>query len=162
MRTLKIAGRMIGKGEPCFVIAEAGVNHNGDINLAKKLIDVAKEAGADAVKFQTFQTEGLVTKSAAKAPYQKETTGTHESQFEMLKSLELSQRDFGELFDYARKKGIIFLSTPFDGESVDFLERLGVPAFKVSSGEITNFPLFKHIARKRKPIKEAELGRKME
>jgi len=149
---VKIANRLIGEGEPCFIVAEAGVNHNGDVSLAKKLIDVAKEAGADAVKFQTFQAEGLVTKRAEKAPYQKETTGTRESQFEMLKSLELSQRDFRGLFVYSRKKGIIFLATPFDSESVDFLEGLGVPAFKVGSGEITNFPLLKHIARKRKPI----------
>jgi N-acetylneuraminate synthase/N,N'-diacetyllegionaminate synthase len=149
---VKIGDKLIGEGEPCFIIAEAGVNHNGDINLAKRLIDVAKEAGADAVKFQTFKAEGLVTMSAEKAPYQKETTGTRETQFDMLKSLELSQRDFGGLFDYASKKGIVFLSTPFDRESVDFLEGLGVPAFKVGSGEITNFPLLKHIARKRKPI----------
>jgi N,N'-diacetyllegionaminate synthase len=149
---IKIADKLIGEREPCFIIAEAGVNHNGDIGLARKLIDVAEEAGADAVKFQIFQAEGLVTTRAEKAPYQKETTGTHESQFEMLKSFELSQRDFGELFDYARKKGIIFLATPFDMDSVDFLEGLRVPAFKVGSGEITNFPLLKHIARKMKPV----------
>lgn len=149
---VKIANRLIGEGEPCFIVAEAGVNHNGDINLAKKLIDVAKEAGADAVKFQTFKAEEVVSKYAQKAEYQKETTDAMESQFEMIKKLELSQSDFAELFDRAQKKGIIFLSSPFDKRSVDLLDELGIPAFKVASGEITNFPLLKHIARKGKPI----------
>lgn len=149
---VKIANRLIGEGEPCFIVAEAGVNHNGDVNLAKKLIDMAKEAGADAVKFQTFKAEEVVSKCAEKANYQKETTDTKESQFEMIKKLELSQSDFAELFDCAQKKGIIFLSSPFDKRSVDLLDELGVPAFKVASGEITNFPLLKHIARKGKPI----------
>lgn len=149
---MKIANRLIGEGEPCFIIAEAGVNHNGDVNLAKKLIDVAKEAEADAVKFQTFKAENLVSKCAEKAEYQKETTDAKESQFEMIKKLELSQSDFAELFDCAQKKGVIFLSSPFDKKSVDLLDELGVSAFKVPSGEITNFPLLKHIARKKKPI----------
>jgi len=147
-----IADRFIGEGQPCFIIAEAGVNHNGDANLAKKLIDVAKEAGADAVKFQTFKAEEVVTQDAQKAEYQKETTGAEESQFDMIKKLELTGRDFEELSTYAQEKGIIFLSTPGGKESVDLLDRLGVPAFKVGSGEITNFPLLKHIARRRKPI----------
>ena len=149
---VKIANRLIGEGEPCFIIAEAGVNHNGDVNLAKKLIDVAKEAEADAVKFQTFKAEDLVSKCAEKAEYQKETTDAKESQFKMIKKLELSQSDFAELFDCAQKKGIIFLSSPFDKGSVDLLNGLGIPAFKVGSGEITNFPLLEHIARKKKPI----------
>ena len=106
MRKIKIANRLIGEGEPCFIIAEAGVNHNGDVNLAKKLINVAKKAGADAVKFQTFKAEEVVTKGAEKAGYQKKTTGSEESQFEMIKELELSERDFRELHDYAQKKGI--------------------------------------------------------
>lgn len=152
MIKVSIAGKLIGEGESCFIIAEAGVNHNGDVGLARKLIDTAKESGADAVKFQTYKAEEIATRNAEKAGYQRETTGAHESQFEMLKHLELSQRDFRGLFDYARKKGIIFLSTPFDAESVDFLEGLGVPAFKVGSGEVTNFPLLKHIAQKKKPI----------
>ena len=152
MRKIKIAGKLVGEGKPCFIIAEAGVNHNGDVNLAKKLIDVAKEAGADAVKFQTFKAEEVVSKGAEKARYQKETTGAVESQLEMIKKLELTEKDFGELSDYARKKGIIFLSSPFDKPSVDLLDKLGVPAFKIPSGEITNFPLLKHIARKKKPI----------
>jgi len=152
MKTFKIANRLIGEGVPCFIIAEAGVNHNGDIKLAKKLIDVAVKAGADAVKFQTFQAEELVTETAEKAEYQKETTGSKESQFAMIKKLELSDKNFKELFTYAQRKEIIFLSTPFDPESVDLLDKLGVPAIKVGSGEITNFPLLKHIASKQKPV----------
>ena len=151
MREIEIGDKMVGESEPCFIIAEAGVNHNGDINLAKKLIDVAREAGADAVKFQTFNAENVVTKSAEKARYQKETTDAAESQFEMIKKLELTKKDFDELFAYAQKKEIIFLSSPFDKGSVDLLDELGVPAFKIPSGEITNFPLLRHIARKRKP-----------
>lgn len=152
MGKVKIADRLIGEGEPCFIIADAGVNHNGDINLAKRLIDVAKEAGADAVKFQTFKTEELLTRSAEKAGYQKETTPSEESQYDMIRKLELSGENFEELFAYAQEKGMIFLSTPFDKGSVDLLDELGISAFKVGSGEITNFPLLKHIARKRKPI----------
>lgn len=152
MYRIKVAERWVGKGEPCFIIAEAGVNHNGKLALAKKLIDVAKNAGADAVKFQTFHAEDLVTESAEKAGYQKVTTGKAESQFEMLKKLELSESDFKELFVHAQKKGVIFLSTPFDEVSADFVAELGVPAMKIPSGEITNFPLLRHIARKRKPI----------
>ena len=152
MDEIKLANKLIGKGMPCFIIAEAGVNHNGDVNLAKKLIDAAREAGADAVKFQSFKAEDVVTKTAEKAEYQKKTTGAEESQFVMIKKLELEERDFKELFDYAHRKGIIFLSSPFDKGSVDLLDELGVPAFKVGSGEITNFPLLKYIARKKKPI----------
>jgi len=152
MQKIKMSSYFIGEGEPCFIIAEVGVNHNGDVNLAKKLIEVAREAGAEAVKFQTFKAEEVVTQSAKKAGYQKETTSSEESQLEMIKKLELSGRDFEELSTYAREKGVIFLSSPFDKGSVDLLDRLGVPAFKVGSGEITNFPLLKHIAGKKKPI----------
>ena len=152
MTKVKISDRLIGEGEPCFIIAEAGVNHNGDINLARKLIDVAKEAGADAVKFQTFKAKELVTRSAEKAGYQKKTTPFEESQYDMIRKLELSEKDFEELFAYAQEKGMIFLSTPFDKGSVDLLDELGISAFKVGSGEITNFPLLKHIARKGKLI----------
>ena len=133
-----------------FIIAEAGVNHNGDIKLAKKLIAAAKDAGADAVKFQTFKAENVVIKNAEKAEYQK--TVKEESQYEMLKKLELTEEDFEELADYAKKRGILFLSSPFDKESVDLLYELDIPAFKVGSGEITNFPLLRYIAKKRKPI----------
>lgn len=149
---VKIGDRLVGEGEPCFVIAEAGVNHNGDINLAKKLVDTAREAGADAVKFQTFKTEQLVTRSASKARYQKETTGTEESQFEMIKKLELTGRDFKSLFNYAQSKDIVFLSTPYGETSVDLLARLGVPAFKISSADITNLPLLGYIASRNKAV----------
>jgi N,N'-diacetyllegionaminate synthase len=149
---VKIANRLIGEGEPCFIIAEAGVNHNGKIKLANKLIDGAKDARADAIKFQTFKAEHVVTSGAEKADYQKQTTSGEESQFEMIKKLELAKRDFRGLSAYAHKKGIVFLSSPFDRESVDLLDELDVPAFKIPSGEITNFPLLRHIARKKKPI----------
>ncbi|MFC1926811.1 N-acetylneuraminate synthase [Chloroflexota bacterium] len=149
---VKIADRLIGEGEPCFIIAEAGVNHNGDVRLAKKLVDIAKDAGVDAVKFQTFKAENVVTAEAEKAEYQKASTNSGGSQYEMIKKLELTRSDFGELFDYAEMKGIIFLSTPFDKESVDLLNELGVPAFKIGSGEMTNLPLIKHVAKKGKPV----------
>ena len=147
-----VGNKFIGEGEPCFIIAEAGVNHNGDIKLAKKLVDAAKDAGADAVKFQTFKAENVVIKNAEKAEYQKETTGVGESQYDMIKKLELTEYDFKELTDYAKEKNILFLSSPFDKKSVDLLYELDVPAFKIASGEITNFPLLKHIAKKEKPI----------
>jgi N,N'-diacetyllegionaminate synthase len=149
---VKIGDRLVGDGEPCFIIAEAGVNHNGSLALAKKMIDIAAGAGADAVKFQTFRAEDVVTAGAAKAAYQKKSTGTAESQLAMIKKLELDKTDFEKLCAYARRKGIMFLSTPFDNGSVDLLEKLGVPAYKIASGEITNFPLLKYIARNNKPI----------
>ncbi|MGA7678083.1 MAG: N-acetylneuraminate synthase [Dehalococcoidia bacterium] len=152
MIDIKIGNKRIGNSRPCFVIAEAGVNHNGDVNLAKKLIEAAKRAGADAVKFQTFRAENVATANAGKANYQKETAGDGESQLEMLKNLELTGSDFQELFDYARKKAIVFLSSPFDKTSVDLLDELGITAFKIPSGEITNLPLLKYIAQKKKPI----------
>jgi len=134
---VKIADRLVGEGEPCFIIAEAGVNHNGNVNLAKKLIDGAKSAGADAIKFQTFKAKNVVTRKAPKAKYQKETGDTRESQYEMIKKLELSVADFEEVALYAQRNGTTFLSTPFDNESVDLLDSLGVPAFKIASGEIS-------------------------
>jgi N-acetylneuraminate synthase/N,N'-diacetyllegionaminate synthase len=151
MKRIKIANRTIGLGHPCFIVAEAGVNHNGSITLAKKLIDAAKAAGADAVKFQAFKSEKIVTKFAAKAPYQVKSTG-EEGQYAMLKKVELTETGLKELANYANKKKIIFLATPFDRESVDVLYRLKVPAFKIASGEITNFPLLQHIASKKKPV----------
>jgi N-acetylneuraminate synthase/N,N'-diacetyllegionaminate synthase len=152
MDAIKIDGKTVGKEYPCFIIAEAGVNHNSSVELAKKLITAAKDARADAVKFQTFKAENIVIKNAEKAEYQKETTGIGESQYEMIKNLELSEDDFKKLADYANKKDILFLSSPFDKESVDLLDEMNVPAFKIASGEITNFPLLKHIAKKEKPI----------
>lgn len=135
----------------CFVIAEAGVNHNGDISIAKKLIDKAFEAGADAIKFQTFKAENLVTREAPKAEYQKETTGDG-NQFQMLKKLELSFEEHIILKEYCIEKSITFISTPFDFESVNLLEKIGVPLYKVSSGDLTNLPLLSYIASKNKPI----------
>jgi len=149
---IKIGKKIIGENQPCFIIAEAGVNHNGKLKLAKKLIDAAKKAGADAVKFQTWITEELVTKTAKKAEYQKRTTGAKENQYQMIKKLELSQEDFRELKKYADKKGIIFLSTPDEKKSADFLDELGVPAFKIGSGEVTNLLYLEYVARKKKPV----------
>ena len=128
-----------------FIIAEAGVNHNGSIDLAYKLIDVAVESGADAVKFQTFKAENIASKNAPKAEYQKQTTDVSESQFDMLKKLELDVETHKELITYCKQKDIIFLSTPFDHESIDLLCDLGLQIFKIPSGEITNLPYLKHI-----------------
>lgn len=135
-----------------FIIAEAGVNHNGDISLAKQLVDVAVSAGADAVKFQTFKAEKLVCKNAEKAAYQKETTNQAESQLEMLKKLELSEEMHDQLIDYCKKKGILFLSTPFDVDSVDYLIELGIEIIKIPSGEITNYPYLRKIAQTGKKV----------
>ena len=123
-----------------FIIAEAGDNHNGSFELALKLVDKAVEAGADCVKFQTFVTENVISKFAEKAEYQKENTGSDESQFDMVKKLELSFEQFREIQKYCQKKGIMFLSTPFDLDSIDFLQEIGIPFWKIPSGEITNLP----------------------
>lgn len=135
-----------------FIIAEAGVNHNGSVELAKKLIDAAVEAKADAVKFQTFKAEKLVSKKAKKASYQKETTDKNESQFDMIKKLELDIETHKELMTYCRQKNIMFLSTPFDIESIDMLDSLGLEIFKIPSGEITNLPYLRHIGRLNKKV----------
>lgn len=144
--------RIKSREAPCFIIAEAGVNHNGNLNIAKQLIDVAKEAGVDAVKFQTFISEEVVSNDAPKAEYQKQTTDASESQLDMIKKLELSEEDHKKLVIYAKQKNILFLSTPFDMKSADLLVELGVPLIKISSGEITNYPFLRHIARKNLPI----------
>ena len=141
----------IGK-DSVIIIAEAGVNHNGDINLAKQLIDVAADAGVDYVKFQTFKSENLVSPEAAKAEYQKINEGEDGSQFSMLKRLELSYSDFVLLKEYCALKGVKFLSTGFDLESLDFLRDLGIPFFKVPSGEITHWQYLKRIASYQLPI----------
>jgi len=136
-----------------LIIAEAGVNHNGSIKMAKQLIDVATEAGADIVKFQTFKAGKLVSKTAHQAEYQKANLkNSDDSQYNMLKRLELDEAMHIELIDYCQQKGITFLSTGFDEESVDMLDRLGVPFYKIPSGEITNKPYLQHIARKLKPV----------
>jgi N-acetylneuraminate synthase/N,N'-diacetyllegionaminate synthase len=142
---------MINQG--VIIIAEAGVNHNGSILLAKQLIDVATEAGVDYIKFQTYVTELNISKIAKKAAYQiKSTQIENETQFEMVKKLELSFEDFIELQKYCNIKNIGFLSTGFDFQSVDFLDKLGQNYFKIPSGEITNKPYLQHIASKGKPI----------
>jgi N,N'-diacetyllegionaminate synthase len=135
-----------------FIIAEAGVNHNGSVELAKKLIDAAVDAGADAVKFQTFKAENLVSKNAAKAAYQKETTDATESQFEMIKKLELDIETHRELMAYCESKDIMFLSTPFDHDSIKLLDELGLKIFKIPSGEITNLPYLRHIGKLNKKV----------
>jgi len=135
-----------------IIIAEAGVNHNGDMDLAKRLIEVAAEAGVDLVKFQTFKAKNLVTGQAAMAAYQEKNTGKSESQFAMLQRLELSEAQHEILRSHCRACGVEFLSSPFDLESIDFLDDFGVPLFKVPSGEITNAPYLKAIAAKNKPV----------
>jgi N,N'-diacetyllegionaminate synthase len=135
-----------------FIIAEAGVNHNGSIDLAKKLIDVASASGADAVKFQTFKADNLATKKAQKAIYQKENTDKEESQFNMLKKLELDIEAHKELISYCSNKKIIFLSSPFDHESIELLNDLGLEILKIPSGEITNLPYLRHIGKLNKKI----------
>ncbi|MDD5211959.1 MAG: N-acetylneuraminate synthase [Sulfuricurvum sp.] len=128
-----------------FIIAEAGVNHNGSLELAKELIDIAADAGADAVKFQTFRADKLVSKTAQKAEYQKQTTDVAETQYEMIKKLELDEAAHHELIAYCKTKNILFLSTPFDHKSIDLLDCLGMEIFKIPSGEITNLPYLRHI-----------------
>ena len=138
--------------ERIFIIAEAGVNHNGSLELAKKLIDIASEAGADAVKFQSFKTELLVTRDAQKADYQLKNTDNGQNQFEMLKKLELNEDAHRELISHAAGKGIIFMSTPFDHESIDLLNRLGLQIFKIGSGDLTNVPYLRRIGELKKIV----------
>jgi len=149
-KTISIAGRKVGSGQPCFVIGEAGVNHNGNLELARALVDVAVDAGCDAVKFQTFKPDKVCSPMTPKAAYQMDSTG--ESQMEMARKLELSFDAFRELHSYCRSREIIFLSTPFDYESADFLASLPVPAFKIPSGELTNLFFLEHMARKGLPL----------
>ena len=136
-----------------FIIAEAGVNHNGSIELAKKLIDVAVDSGVDAVKFQTFKASNLVSKNAQKADYQKKNMNdADDSQFNMLKKLELDVNTHKELISYCNSKNIMFLSTPFDHDSIELLNSLGLEIFKVPSGEITNLPYLRHIGKLNKQV----------
>jgi len=135
-----------------YVIAEAGVNHNGSLEIALKLVQAAKASGADAVKFQTFRADLLATASAHKAAYQERTTSATETQFQMLQRLELSPEAHRLIIEECRRVGIQFLSSPFDIESADLLEQLNVPVYKIPSGEITNLPYIRHIAQKGKPV----------
>jgi N,N'-diacetyllegionaminate synthase len=135
-----------------FIIAEAGVNHNGSIQMAKELVDAACEMKGDCIKFQTFKAESVISKYAQKAEYQKRTTNVKESQLDMVKQLQLSYDDFFELNKYCQKKGILFLSTPFDFASIDFLQSIDISMWKIPSGEITNLPYLIKIAQTGKPV----------
>lgn len=149
---MRIGTRQIGDGARCFVIAEAGVNHNGNPDLARRLIDVAAEAGADAVKFQTFNADRLAAPTARKVAYQTASGGAEETQHAMLKRLELGLDEHTSLKAHAEAQGLVFMSTPFDEESADFLADLGITVFKLPSGEITNLPFIAHVARKGVPV----------
>lgn len=149
---LELGDRRIGGGQPCFVIAEAGVNHNGDPALARALVDAAADAGADAVKFQTFDPEALAAAAAPKAAYQQAGVSAGDSQLEMLRALVLPRDLHRELQQRAAARGLLFMSSPFEEGSADFLASIGVPAFKVPSGELTNTPFLVHLASKGRPL----------
>lgn len=149
---MRIGNRMIGRASPVFIIAEAGVNHNGRLDLALRLVDAAAEAGADAVKFQAFRAGALASRAAPKAAYQAAVTGADESQLEMLRRLELGGGDFRRVQERCRERGVLFLATPFDEESLDLLAALDVPAFKIGSGDLTNLPFLRAVARRGKPV----------
>ena len=151
MYKVKIGNQSVGDGEPCFIIAEAGVNHNGDIDLAMKLVDEAKKAGADAVKFQTFKAERVTTATTGITEYQRENIGKDNSQLKMLKELELDYSAFVDLKRYCEKKNIIFMSTPHSFDAIDFLDSL-IPAYKMGSGDLTNIPALEEVAIKMKPV----------
>lgn len=140
------------KNEKCLIIAEAGVNHNGELDLALKLCDAAKEAGADVVKFQTWKTEKIITQNVSQAEYQVTNTGIEETQYEMLKKLELSYDDFRKIKKHCDEIGILFSSTADEEESLDFLIELGIPFIKIGSGDIGNIPYLRYIGRKKMPI----------
>lgn len=152
VEAITVGERRVGPDEPVFIIVEAGVNHNGSLEMARRLVDVAVQAGADAVKFQTFKAEKVISPQAPKAVYQLQTTDIGESQLDMVKRLELSFDDFRELYVYCQDRGTLFMSTPFDEDSADLLDELGVSVFKIGSGEITNWPFLEYVATKGKPI----------
>ena len=152
IQPVQISDRLVGPGQFCLIIAEAGVNHNGDMHLAHQLIDAASEAGADAVKFQSFVTEELITPEAPKAEYQVETTGEPGSQYKMLKGLELSADEQAELKAHCEQMGILYLCTPYENTSVGMLDRMGVVAFKIASTDTTNLPLLRYVASKGRPV----------
>jgi N,N'-diacetyllegionaminate synthase len=152
LEKIYISGKALGSNKPTFVIAEVGVNHDGNIGLAKAMIEEAALAGADAVKFQTFLAAEMISRNAPMASYQKRAIGDKESQFERLRRLELNIGDHLELKSCCEARDVMFLSSPFDIKSIDLLDELGVPAFKIPSGEITNYPFLKHMASKKKPM----------
>lgn len=149
---IRIGDRVVGDGAPVFFVAEAGVNHNGKLDLALRLVDAAFAAGADAVKFQTFAADRLVTRSAPKALYHIETTGNEQSWFDLLKSQEMDRSMHEAVMQHCRQRGIIFLSTPYDEESADLLAELGVAAFKIASTDANNIPFLRHVAGKKRPM----------
>ena len=148
---IKIGNKFIGPNQPVFIIAEAGVNHNGNFKIAKKLINEAARAGVDAIKFQTFNPDTLVTKIASKAQYQSKKA-PKENQYEMLWGLILPREWHKKLKNYAEKRGLIFLSTPFSVDDANFLIKIGMPAIKVSSSDTNNIPYLQHISKKMVPI----------
>lgn len=152
MEELKIDQTIINSTSLCYIIAEAGVNHNGSLDMALDLVRKAKEMGADCVKFQTFKAESVITKKAPKAKYQLEVTDSNESQFEMLKKLELTHADYLTIIDECKKENITFLSTPYNEEDADFLNDLGVSAFKIASGQIVEHSFLQHVAKYNKPM----------
>ncbi|MBU1863464.1 MAG: N-acetylneuraminate synthase family protein [Candidatus Omnitrophica bacterium] len=151
-RSVTIGSKIIGDGFPTFIVAEAGVNHNGDIELAKKLIVEAKQAGADAVKFQGFSAHLLCDLELTETKNVEAITGGTKSSYEMYKRLELSNDDIEELKERAQKEGILFFLSVFDEERADFLNSIDIPCFKISSGDLTHLPLIKHVARSKRPI----------
>ena len=152
VKPVKIHNKLIGPGHPCFVVAEAGVNHNGDVRIAHQLIDTAVRAGADAIKFQSFVTEDLITREAQKADYQLKATGLDGTQYEMLKALELNAQDHYELKRHCEQKDIVYLCTPYESKSVDMLHELDVSAFKIASTDTNNIPFLRYIADKGRPV----------
>lgn len=151
-KEIRIGDKIIGKSSPVFIIAEAGVNHNGSINIAQRLVKEAAGCGVDCIKFQTFKAEQVATGNAPKARYQLKTTDMSESQLEMLKKIELKREDHVRVKKYAEEMGLTFISTPYNFEDVDFLESINVPAYKIASGQIVETPFLKKIARTRKPV----------
>ncbi len=151
-RPVRIGSRTIGPGRPAFVIAEAGVNHGGDLDQARRLVTAAKLAGADCIKFQTFAAERVASAQAGKAPYQLQTTARDESQLDMLRALELDEPSHRELSEMCERDGIVFLSTPYSIEDVDILERLGVPAYKIASALIVEPDFVRYVADRGKPV----------
>ncbi len=152
IKPIRIDDKMIGPGYPCFIIAEAGVNHNGDIEIAKKLVDAAVEARADAVKFQSFVAEELVTSGAPKAEYQIQSIGGDNGQYSMLKGLELRDDNHEELKEYCTEAGILYLCTPYDKISVEMLDGMDVAAFKIAATDTTNIPFLRYVGSKGRPV----------
>ena len=152
MQSLHISQRRIGPGSPVYMVAEIGVNHNGSLDMAKRMILAARDAGADAVKFQTFCADRVVSSEAPKAAYQLQTTDPGESQFDMLSKLELAESDWRAIVSFCRDQEIAFFSTPYDFEDVDLLDALGVEAFKVASGQAVESGFLEHVAARQKPV----------